>query len=437
MDDTRKTKQQLLLELGALRTQVEQLQAWKAEHESQQALEEALRKAHAELERSNEALRESEEQYRGIFENANDIIATFSPDGVITSVNRAAEITLGWTKDESIGQDYRRFVTPASVAIVEERTRQFFLGAKLQSNMEVEVYRKDGGTVLFECRARPIRDQSGNAVGFQIVYRDITARKQAEEKLRQAKEAAEAANQEKSEFLSTMSHELRTPLHVMLGYADLLLTEEYGPLEEQQNTVLRKIDKSAHDLLELISGVLDFNRLEAGRMPVELTAVNVEELLREIEEETQGLQEFSGLEFLWRIEHNLPALETDADKLKIVVKNLVQNAIKFTQTGSVTISAAPWENGVTISVADTGIGIPSQWQELIFEAFQKAEKEKSECYEGFGLGLHIVKRLLNLLGGTITVASEVGQGSTFRVWLPLRSYSERAQAPGLAPAPAR
>ena len=275
MNDTRKTKQQLLVELGALRAQVGQLQAWKAEHESQQVLEEALRKAHAELEHTNEALRESEERYRGIFENANDIIATFTPDGVITSINRAAEIILGWSKDELIGQDYRRFVTPASVAIADERTRQFFLGIKSQSNMELEVYRKDGGIVLFECRTRPIRDQNGGPVGFQIVYRDITARKQAEEKLRQAKEAAESANQEKSEFLSTMSHELRTPLHVMLGYADLLLTEAYGALEEQQSKVLRKIDKNARDLLELINGVLDFNRLEAGRMPVELTEVNV------------------------------------------------------------------------------------------------------------------------------------------------------------------
>src|SRR5215510_3010153 len=226
MDDTRKTKQQLLIELGVLRAQVEQLQAWKVEHESQQALEEALRKAHAELERSNEALRESEERYRGIVENANDIIATFTPDGVITSINRVAEILLGWSKDELIGQDYRRFVTPASRAVAEERTRQFFLGAKHHTNMEIEVYRKHGGTVLFECRARPIRDRQGRPIGFQIVYRDITARKQLEESLRHAKEAAEAANQAKTEFLSTMSHELRSPLQVMLDYADLLLQGE-------------------------------------------------------------------------------------------------------------------------------------------------------------------------------------------------------------------
>ncbi|MBI3756997.1 MAG: PAS domain S-box protein [Deltaproteobacteria bacterium] len=406
------------------------------------AIEEALRKAHAELERrvqertielerANEALRESEERYRGIFENANDIIATFTLDGVITSINRAAEITLGWSKNELIGQNYRRFVTPVSVAIAEERTRQFFLGIKPQSNMEIEVYRKDGGIVLFECRTRPIRDQNGVPVGFQIVYRDITARKQEEEELRQAKEAAEAANQEKSEFLSIMSHELRTPLHVMLGYADLLLTEAYGALEEQQSKVLRKIDKSARDLLDLINGVLDFNRLEAGRMPVELIEVNVVRLLREVEEETQGLREFSGLDFSWQMENNLPALKTDADKLKVVVKNLLQNAIKFTKTGGVTITASPRENGVMISIADTGIGIPLQWQGLIFEAFQKAEKESSEYYDGFGLGLHIVKRLLTLLGGTITVESEVGRGSTFRVWLPVEKCLERTQTPGL------
>jgi signal transduction histidine kinase len=127
----------------------------------------------------------------------------------------------------------------------------------------------------------------------------------------------------------------------------------------------------------------------------------------------------------------LPALKTDADKLKVVVKNLLQNAIKFTKNGSVTVTASQRGGGVIISVADTGIGIPLQWQGLIFEAFRKAEKEGSEYYDGFGLGLHIVKRLLTLLGGTITVESEMGKGSTFRVWLPVEKCLERTQTPGL------
>ncbi len=423
--------------LGCAQDVTEEVRLTKALQKAHDELERRVQERTAELARANEALRDSEERYRGIFENANDIIATFSTDGVITRINRAAEITLGWSKEELIGQNYRRFVTPASTVVVEERKRQFFLGAKLYSNMEIEAYRKGGGTVFFECRVRPIRDQKGSPVGFQIVYRDITARKQAEENLRRAKEAAEAANQEKSEFLSTMSHELRTPLQVVLGYADLLLNEDYGVLEERQSEILRRIDKNARDLFNLINGVLDFNRLEAGRMPMELAEVNVANMLREVEGETQGVREFSGLHFLWHVEEDLPRVKTDAGKLKVVVKNLLDNAIKFTKKGSVRITALRQDDGVIISVADTGIGIPPERQALIFEAFQKAEKETGERYDGFGLGLHIVKRLVHLLGGIITVESEVGQGSTFRVWVPVEQRTEMAREPGQGPTPVR
>jgi two-component system sensor histidine kinase/response regulator len=413
MSDAKKTNQQLLAELDSLRT---------AHHE----LELRMQERTAELERANAALQASEERYRGIVENANDIMATITQDGVITGVNRAAEIMLGWSKDEVIGRNYRHFVTPASTAFIEDRIRQFFLGTKFHTNIEIEIFRKDGGTVLFECRTRPICAQDGRQIGFQIVYRDITTRKQEEEKLWQAKEAAEAANKEKSEFLSTMSHELRTPLQVVLGYADLLLSGAYGVLEEQQRAIIRKVDKNAHSLLDLITGVLDFNRLEAGRMPIELTEVNVAELVRSVNEETQGLREFSELEFALHVEDGLPHLNTDGEKLKVVIKNLLSNAIKFTVKGKVTITAYRQQNNVIISVADTGIGIPEERQTLIFEAFRKGEGEKVERYDGVGLGLHIAKRLLNLLGGTIVVESEVGRGSTFHIWMPLGESAEKA-----------
>src|SRR5262245_38714376 len=172
--------------LGCAQDVTEEVRLTKALQQAHDELEGRVRERTAELGRANEALRESEERYRGIFENANDIIATFTPDGGITSINRVAEILLGWSKDELIGQDYRRFVTPASRTVAEERTRHFFLGTKLHTNMEIEVYRKHGGTVLFECRTRPIRDRQGSPIGFQIVYRDITVRKQLEESLRHA-----------------------------------------------------------------------------------------------------------------------------------------------------------------------------------------------------------------------------------------------------------
>ncbi len=309
-------------------------------------------------------------------------------------------------------------MTQESVVLIEERIQQFFLGVKFHSNIEIEVLRKAGGSILFECRTRPIRNREGLPIGFQIVYRDITTRKQQEEKLWQAKEAAEAENEEKSEFLSTMSHELRTPLQVLLGYADLLLNGAYGALSEQQMQVIRKIDRNAHSLLDLITKVLDFNRLEAGRMPVQMTGVDVAELIKSVEEETQGWREFSEVEFLLNVEKGLPRITTDGQKLKVVIKNLLGNALKFTTRGSITVAAFLHHDSVMISVSDTGIGIPVERQALIFEAFQKGGGEKVERSDGFGLGLHIASRFLNLLGGTITVESQVGKGSTFRILMP-------------------
>jgi signal transduction histidine kinase len=221
----------------------------------------------------------------------------------------------------------------------------------------------------------------------------------------------------------------------MLGYADLLLQGEYGALAENQSATLRRIDQQARHLFDLINGVLNFNRLAAGRMPVDVTEVNVAHLLREVEGDTQGVREFSGLQFVWEVEAELPCIKTDADKLKVVVRNLVENAIKFTTTGSVRVMAVCQDNGVLLSVADTGIGIPPERQALIFEAFQKAEHPSGERYEGFGLGLHIVKRLVHLLGGTITVESTLGQGATFRVWVPRAHGAEQTQGAGHGPAP--
>lgn len=392
-------------------------------------MEEALRKAHdglelqvqertAELARANAALRESEAKYRGILENANDIIATFSLDGVITSVNRAAEVVLGWSRSELVGRHLRNFTSPSSTAMVAERTRQFLAGKKLSANVEAEVRCKDGSVIVFECRTRSIRDREDQPIGFQIIFRDITTRRQAEEKLKQAKEAAEAADREKSEFLSTMSHELRTPLNIMLGYLELLLAEDFGALTQEQNEALKKIDKSARGLFDLINGVLNFNRLEAGRMLVEMTEVRLDDLFKEVETETVGLRELSDLRYAWQIEEGLPPLLTDAEKLKVILKNLLGNATKFTKTGCVTIAARRDGDALMLSVADTGIGIAPEQRELIFEAFQKIGDANLRKSDGFGLGLHIVKRMIDLLGGEVRVESEVGRGSTFYVRLP-------------------
>jgi signal transduction histidine kinase len=241
--------------------------------------------------------------------------------------------------------------------------------------------------------------------------------------LREAKDAAEAADQTKTEFLATMSHELRTPIHVILGYDDLLLDGSFGPLSEEQLRALQRMRSNAQNLLELISTVLDVSQLAAGKLGIESKPVQVKELLQQIETETEELREQSKLFFVWEKSESLPVLQTDPGKLKVVIKNLVHNAVKFTKQGTVTIAARGKADGVEICVSDTGIGIAPDALPHIFEPFQRLDAAENPRYGGTGLGLHIVKRLLDLLGGWVEVESVVGQGSTFRVWLPMRVYA--------------
>jgi signal transduction histidine kinase len=231
-------------------------------------------------------------------------------------------------------------------------------------------------------------------------------------------EELERANRIKYDFVATMSHELRTPLNVIMGYSDLLLEGTFGPLVSDQSDALRRVARSGRQLLELINTTLDFGRLEAGRRDLQLRDVRLAELVREIDAETQELQQKPGVQFQWQLAARLPVLSTDPLKLKVVIKNLIGNAMKFTEVGGVSVGIRTRERGVEIAVSDTGIGIPAEVRPIMFEPFRQADSSTTRRYGGVGLGLYIVERLVDLLGGTIAVDSAVGRGSTFRVWLP-------------------
>jgi signal transduction histidine kinase len=236
------------------------------------------------------------------------------------------------------------------------------------------------------------------------------------------------ASRLKSEFVATMSHELRTPINIILGYADLLLGGEFGPLTPDQTAALRQTNRSAGELLELINATLDLGRFEAGQVPLAVQDVDLTDLFREVRAETRRLGGAQTCQVLWTALPDLPPLSTDFVKLKTVLKNLVNNALKFTEQGSVTVSVEGADDGVMFSVADTGIGIAPDVLPVIFEAFRQADSSTTRRYGGVGLGLYIVRRFVALLGGRVTVESTLGQGSTFRVWVPLRTPASRVAA---------
>ncbi|MBI3799490.1 MAG: HAMP domain-containing histidine kinase [Deltaproteobacteria bacterium] len=238
-------------------------------------------------------------------------------------------------------------------------------------------------------------------------------------------EELQQANRLKSDFLATMSHELRTPLNVVIGYSDLLLEEEFGPLTPEQLRPLQRIRKAADRELELIITLLDVSRLEAGQLPVSAQEVQMLELLQEIAGESQELiQEKPNLQLQWQVAVGLPMVYTDRAKLKVVLQNLLNNAIKFTAEGSVTLAAYSQDEGVAVTVSDTGIGIVPEVQAVMFDMFRQGESPLTRHYGGVGLGLYIVSRFLELLGGKVAVESEVGKGATFRVWLPSHEARE-------------
>ena len=229
-----------------------------------------------------------------------------------------------------------------------------------------------------------------------------------------------AASRLKSEFVATMSHELRTPLNVIMGYTDLLLEEAFGSVAAEQRNVILRVQRSSRELFDLISATLDLNRLEAGRLEVALERVSLADLLADLEADTAARLDARAIEVRWELAADVPDLQTDRAKLRTVLKNLVGNAIKFTERGSVTITAEPAGETVLFTVADTGIGIRAEDLPVIFDMFRQIEDANTRRHGGVGLGLHIVKRLVEQLGGEVHVESELGRGSRFRVHIPVR-----------------
>ncbi|HUH12807.1 MAG TPA: ATP-binding protein [Longimicrobiales bacterium] len=238
----------------------------------------------------------------------------------------------------------------------------------------------------------------------------------------------EKASRLKSEFLANMSHELRTPINALLGYTALMQERIYGDLTEKQHTALDKIRGASRHLLDLINDILDLSKIEAGKMQVHLEEVRLQEIGVEVAQTLEPMVASKGLRFVRELEPDLPAILSDRTKIRQIVLNLLSNAIKFTHEGSVTLRVTGSGTKVRISVQDTGIGISPENLQSIFEEFRQVDGSHTREYGGTGLGLSITKKLIDLLGGRISVASARGSGSTFDVELPIGGPSAPDEA---------
>ncbi len=366
--------------------------------------------------RAEQLLREREERLRLILESAREhAIYTLDPDGYILSWNAGAERIKQYTADEVRGKHFSYFYTPEDHAL--GLPQQVFEAAILAGRSETQGWhkRKDGSLFWADVTLSALRDEAGALKGFVVITRDITVRRQAEEALRQAKEAAEAANRAKSRFVAHMSHEIRTPLNAIIGMTSLLLQSD---LKEAYSDGLETIRTSGEALLAILNDILDLSKLEAGKLTLDARPFEVQACLEDVLDLFAPQAARKGLELAYFMDPTVPpVLEADDTRLRQVLINLVGNAVKFTESGAVVVSVNSRREGATyrhrFAVQDTGIGIPRDRLGRLFKAFSQIDTAPTRRYTGTGLGLVISKYLVEMMGGAIWVESTPGEGTTF------------------------
>jgi PAS domain S-box-containing protein len=361
-----------------------------------------------------------EARYRGLFEHVLEGLYQADSEQNLIDANPALVRMLGFDRVEQLrapGAFRQLFVDPEARA---QNIRELKETGELR-NSELRLRRADGSIITVLESVRVVHDAAG-AVFYEGTLTDISERKQTEEELREAKEAAESANRAKSEFLANMSHELRTPLNAIIGYSEMLQEEAEDLKLGTLIPDLRKIHTAGRHLLSLINDVLDLTKIEAGRMQLNLEQFDVLTVCREVAETVRPLIDNGHNRFEVHLDSSLGTMYADETKLRQSLFNLLSNAAKFTSEGSITLAATRQQSQgrawLVFKVTDTGIGIAREKQQGIFEAFAQGDASTTKHYGGTGLGLAITRRFCEMLGGSIGVESEPGRGSVFTMRLP-------------------
>jgi PAS domain S-box-containing protein len=372
-------------------------------------------------------LQRQKQYYQSLLEVSPTAIVTVDPDHKVTSWNPAAEKLFAYSRKEAIGRDVDSLVANTE-AVHDEAVRLNRQTEAGEVRLTTRRTRKDGSLVDVDVRAAPIR-VGDQMVGLYALYHDIS-------ELQRAREQAEAATQAKSAFLAMMSHEIRTPMNAVIGMTGLLVDTDLTPEQRSYAEVIRS---SGEALMAVIDDILDFSKIEAGRLELERRPFDLRSCVESALELVAAGASAKGLDLAYLFDRGLPsAIVGDATRLRQILINLLNNAIKFTDTGEVVVSvdgealgSGEGEVGrhrLHFAVRDSGIGIPEDRLGRLFESFSQVDASTTRRYGGTGLGLAISKRLSELMGGTIWVESRVGEGSTFHFTI------QAEQASGLAPA---
>ncbi len=382
--------------------------------------EQLLLSRREELESSQQSLRQTEERTRLILGSVNEGIWGLNAQGKTTFVNAAAARMLGYTEQELQNASMHAMVhhshadgTPYPI----HECKMFLTGQDgIQRKVDDEVmWRKDGSCFPVEYDTTPIV-KNGELVGTVIVFRDITERKANENAMLKAKQLAEEATKAKSDFLANMSHEIRTPMNAIIGMSHLALQTELKP---KQRNYIEKVHNAAKNLLGIINDILDFSKIEAGKMQCERSPFMLDDVLQQVSDLCLHKVEEKGLQFHVRVEPDVPTkLIGDALRLGQITSTLLGNAIKFTEQGSISVHVQKQSQHadqvmLRFNIIDTGIGLSEEQRDKLFSAFSQADASTTRKYGGTGLGLTISKNLVELMGGTIGVESQLGHGSTF------------------------